>query len=217
MGAQRRGIADGRPEATSIPGLARDALRAPFFLAQAVPLPPSTLEAVDFLASTDLGLVGAFWPSQLSALRTLIEDSTPMEPRRRALIPNDIRPAGGKLHLAAFLSLTPQCGLGGRRWRRQFIYGFELAGVLCQEDVFPVDPRTAKRRPAPTEEIFASALTRFRGRSAKSGRANGKLLWAEDLVRQEKGWMSPPFRIDAPTKADFKRKTPLNYAFRFGS
>ena len=208
MGAQRRGIIDDRPDATSIPGLVRDALRAPFFLAHAIPLPPSTMEDVDFLASTDLGLVDTFWSTQLSRLRTLITDATPVETRWRALIPTAIRPAAGKLRIASFLSLMLQCGLGGRRWCRQFIYGFEHVGVLSQEGVFPVDPRTARRRPAPTEKLSASAFSRLRERSAKSGRADGRILWEEAPAQQDKGWLSPPFRIDSSNKEDFNRNSP---------
>ena len=48
LGSQRRGIVDDRPNATSIPELLKDSAKAPFFLAQAVSLPSSTVKAVGF-------------------------------------------------------------------------------------------------------------------------------------------------------------------------
>ena len=60
LGPQRSGIADGRPDAAAIPELRMDAVRAPFFLAQDVPLPSSTIRAVDFLAEVDPPLASAF-------------------------------------------------------------------------------------------------------------------------------------------------------------
>ena len=53
LGPRRRGIADDRPKAASIPELLRDAVRAPCFLAQAVPLPSSTVRTVDFLEEVE--------------------------------------------------------------------------------------------------------------------------------------------------------------------
>ena len=55
----------------------------------------------------------------------------------------------------------PQCGLVGRRWCRQFIYGFAPVGVLSQEGVVPVDPRTARRQPAPTGISFRRRFLDF--------------------------------------------------------
>ena len=53
LGPQRRGIADDRPNDASIPELLRDSVRAPFFLAQAVPLPSCAVRVVDFLAEVE--------------------------------------------------------------------------------------------------------------------------------------------------------------------
>ena len=119
------------------------------------------MKAVDLLSPTDLGDVGDFWQSQLALLRALISDAAPAESRWRALIPTEFRPSARNLRLSAFLSMVLQCGLGGRRWRRRFIYGSELAGALSQEGVFPVDHRTARRRPASTGKLFRRRFIAF--------------------------------------------------------
>ena len=107
-----------------------------------------------------------------------------------------------------------QCGLGGRRWRRQFISGSDLVGKLNQEGVFPMDSRTAHRRPEPTHKLFESASARFKERPAASGRKNGKILCEEALEQVEKGRIEPPTIV--PSSSSSTRASPVNYAFRFG-
>ena len=141
----------------------------PFFLDQAVPIPSSTARAVDFLADIEPALASAFWDAQLSAVAALVQDSPPTEASWRDLTPSDIRPAAGKINLEASLSLMTQCGLGGRRRCRQFIFGVELVGELSQERVSPMDSRTSHRRPEPDRELFESDSMRSQGISAASG------------------------------------------------
>ena len=108
-----------------------------------------------------------------------------------------------------------QCGLGGRRWRRQFISGLDLVGKLSQEGVFPRDSRTAHRRPEPTHKLFESASARFKERSEASGRKNGKHLWGEAHEQVKKGWLEPPTLVPSSASSS-TRDSPMNYAFRFG-
>ena len=213
LGSQRRGIVDDHPGAKSTEGLVADALTAPFFLAQEIPLPDSVKNAVSFLSEAKHAQVETFWSDQLSRLALLVKEAEPINNQWNSLIPSEIAPAAGKIKLAAFLSLMLHCGLGGSRWCRQFIFGFDLVGILSQSGTFPVDPRTEDERPLSGVKLLASATSRFRERSAASGKKNEKILWKEALEQQAKGWLAPPSLIDTASLAS---ASPLNYAFRFG-
>ena len=192
LGAQRKGIVDDHPNAKSIKGLVVEALRAPFVLDQAIPLPESTKKALNFLRFSRPEDVAEFLKLQLYMTSSLVEAATPHEKHRGKLIPSQIRPAAEKIELPAFLSLMLQLGLGGSRWRRQFIYGFKLVGRLRQCDTFPSDPRMTKNKILPTKSFFSEAPMRFSERPQRSGTKNAELLWKEAMGQKEKGWLGPP-------------------------
>ena len=178
-----------------------------------MPLPESTNAAVSFIAKTDGAAAKAFWSEHLSRLGSLVAVADQINSQWGDLIPSEIRPSAGKLKLAAFLSHMLRSGLGGSRWWRQFIFGFELAGVLSQSGTSPVDSRTDDKLPASDVKLFSAAQSRFRERPNAACRKNGKLLWVDAIDRWGKGWLSPPVLIGstaAPTAS------PINYAFRFG-
>ena len=125
-------------------------------------MPESTKSASSFVAGTEEAAARAFVSGQISRLFSLGADAEQLNSQRNDPIPPEIRPASGKLKLGDPLSLILHCGLGGSRWRRQFIFGFELVGVLSQSGNFPVDPRTDDKLPLAGVKLFASPQSRFR-------------------------------------------------------
>ena len=154
--------------------------------------------------------VDAFLEEKISRLA---REAEPLNCQRGDLIPPEIRPAAGEIKLAAFLSLMIHCGLGGSRWCRKFLFGFELVGVLCQSGTSPVDPRANDLRPLAGRKISSSAHSRFRERPAASGRKNAELLRKEYLGQQAKGWLPRPVLIDLDAS---RPASPINYASLFG-
>ena len=80
-------------------------------------------------------------------LASLAHDALPFVEDWGKLTPHSIRPAAGKLRLAALSSLMYQYNLGGPIWLRQFIFGFKLVGVLSQMHTFPAQEKLAGKRP----------------------------------------------------------------------
>lgn len=124
LGAHRSGITDDRPEAASLRELVSKALSARFFLVQRIPLPRSTLEDFNYLPKCFPMGISLFWAAHLEGLEKLVGQASPVELEWRKLIPEAIRPAAGRINLAAFDSLMLNANLHGSAWIRQFIFFF---------------------------------------------------------------------------------------------
>ena len=111
LGEQRRGLADDHPDAGTLDELVRKAITAPFFSAQKIPLPRATLNALNFLLKGYPSDITSFWSAQLTELTALAQQSRPTEELWRALIPNDIRPAAGRINAVALFCLMQGAGL----------------------------------------------------------------------------------------------------------
>ena len=192
------------------------ALSAPFFLDQEIPLPESTVRALDFLKASSPVDIAEFWKLQLMRTSSLVSAAMPLEEQWRKLIPSDIRPAAAKIELAALLPLMLQLKLGGSRWCLQFIFGFKLVRRLSQCDTFPADPRQTRKIPLRTQNLHRDSFVRFSQRSARSGAKNAQLLWNEALEHHQKGWLTAPFHLETTGNAFATQIPQLGVSFRFG-
>ena len=105
LGAQRRGIIDDHPDARTTVELANQALCAPFFLAQEIPLPASTKEALGFPKSSPPADVEEFRMLQLLRTSTLVSASKQVGSQWRSCIPHQIPPASAKIELSTLMTL----------------------------------------------------------------------------------------------------------------
>ena len=62
-----------------------------------------------------------------------------------------------------------QSDLRSARWRRQFVYGFVLAGEIISRDTFPAGHRMAKKSSTNTQNLPEAAPPRFPGVSSQFG------------------------------------------------
>ena len=141
----------------------------------------------------------SFWNAQLTKLDELIIAASPTQTEWGALIPTDIRPAAGKIKVAALFHLSQSCGLWGGAWARQLLFGFPLVGRLSQGGCFPVKSKAVAKKPENLENLMRPAPSRFEEKppriwvqkcptsSGRSFRANQKRLAAStfpfDLMR----------------------------------
>ena len=129
---QRKGLQEEHLDSLDMADHLDQALSAPFFLSLPTPLPHSLQSALDYASSTNPQTIISFWEEQLQALETMVSDARLTDLEWNRLIPGRIRPAAGKLRLAALASLTQQHNLGGPLWLQQFLFGFTLTGTLSQ-------------------------------------------------------------------------------------
>ena len=217
LGEQRRGIIDDHPEASSLDELAKQAITDPFFLAQKIPLPRATLNALNFSLKGCHSEISSFWPTQLTELTNLAQKARPTEELWRTLIPDDIKPAAGRINAAALFCLMQGAGLKGPRWIRQLISGFPLVGTLSQKSVYPVDPKVDRRPELSPNRLFDSSRIRFEERAAKAGWENALALWKDASEQQQSDWLTPPFPLRfSSSKSCTIMGRKLNIAFRFG-
>ena len=151
---QRKGVCGDIPVASSVYRHVEFACQLPFFLAQAIPLPPSSTRAQ--LSPAECGRFGiaAFWGKQIERLEKLVVSSDPVEAIWASQIPPPILPAAGKLRASPFLSLMGRANLGGRLWMKQLIFASPLVGELSQRHTYP-DSRKEVSPPLRRPEIFA--------------------------------------------------------------
>ena len=95
----------------------------------------------------------------------------------------------------ALTHLMSQYGLGGGRWVRQFVFGFDVMGRFPQQFLFPVG-RSAKPPMGPDTPLVDSA-ERFATMALCSGFAHMDNLWSGALSHVECGWLTDPIPLDA--------------------
>ena len=193
-----------------------EALSPPFFLSLDTPLPDSRNEARNFATSAPESEVLRFWDTQLSRMYPMEQDAISSDTECDLLIPDELKPAAGKLRLAPLMSLMYEHNLGGTAWLDQFIFGFKLTRALSQQRAFPPSDHMLKKKPKPLHIIAQSDADRFKERAAKSGYKNAESHRQESLDQQEKGWHTeaPPRTSDGAPFATHDAK--INVAVRFG-
>ena len=129
------------------------------------------------------------------------------------MIPPPIRSSAGSIKTVALFPLMDSLGLGGGRWIRQFIYGFDVVGSFSQSSVFPRNIRPC----APLDpEIFGcDRPTRFPTRARAPGYPHGRHLWDEAMAQVECGWLAAPLPFDVDGNLPGSDFDTVNAAFRF--
>ena len=193
-------------------------LPARFFLAQRIPHHRSTLKAFDFPPKCfHRGFPSSGRPS-LRGPKKLAGQPSPVEQEWRKITPDAIRPAAGRLNLAAFYSPMINANLQGSDWIRQFVFGFPLVGGLIRRLTYPLGIKVETYSTLHPGELFASSRARFDERAQKDGGGNAHSIFGEDSDHQSNGWITQPFPLRPPSSsscvvADGNR----NIAFRFGA
>lgn len=87
----------------------------------------------------------------------------------------DICHSAGRLKTVALKHLMRQRDLGASRWMDQFACGFPIDGPMSRKYTHPDDGKSDNR--ISTNHLSEADCARFRGRSAKSGHKDARLLW----------------------------------------
>ena len=140
-GEQRRKLTFNITDATSHTDHVEKAMREPFHLSDPVPLPPEVKAATAYLSRTPDSEVLSSWKSQIRRLKDLVTACEPMQAEWDRMTPDSIRGASSGIRSVALLHLMSQFGLGGKRWMKQFIYGFDVMGTFSQDGLFPPDEK----------------------------------------------------------------------------
>ena len=80
------------------------------------------------------------WRGQLRRLKALVRAAKPLQSDWYARTPSAIRPATGVVQTVALAHLMDRWGLGGQRWLKQFVSGFDIVGAFSQAHLFPTFP-----------------------------------------------------------------------------
>ena len=101
-------------------------------------------------------------------MEKLVADTSSINREWGKLIPEDIRPAAGKLRLAALTRLMYQHNLGGPIWLQQFLLVFKITGILSQKRTFPQSEKLIGRQPKNLAIVAKSNSRRFTEREIKN-------------------------------------------------
>ena len=130
-----------------------------------------------------------------------------------SFIPPEIRPASRSIKTVALSFLMDSIGIGGSRWIRQFIYGFDVTGSISQRFVVP---RNLKIHPPLDPEIFGcDRAARFSTRARASCIPHAGHLWAKAMGQVACDWLAPPLPFDADGNLLGSDFNSANVAFRF--
>ena len=118
-------------DATADTDHVEEAMREPFHLSAPASLPPEAISAADYLSRTPVSDIVSGWKSQIRRLKDLVHACEPMQAEWDRATPRPLRDASSGIKSVARPHLMSQFGLGGSRWTKQFIYGFEFMGAFC--------------------------------------------------------------------------------------
>lgn len=190
-GAQRKGIVEPFPNASSYIEHITEALQAPFPLAEHTPLPRDLLTALKFHRDNSRETIMEFQRSQLKQLRIIAQECIPDTERWYRFTPEGLKSTVGSINVALLAHLTRFTRMKGTNWLMQFVVGFPITGILIQVNVFPAtEPKEGAI--LDPESLYSSKTTRFRARSNRANSRSAQELWDEALVQVTKGWLDPP-------------------------
>ena len=215
-GAQRRGIVEPSPNASSHEEHIEAALNANFPLRDPSPLPKDLELALTFNRDNELEKILEFRHKQMSFLCTIATECMNETERLYLETPEFIKPATGKVHIAFLAHLVKFTGMQGSKWALQFRDGFPMTGKLQQSGVFPFDA-SAKEDFTSPDSFFATNTVRFQPRAPHAVSRHATPLWREALEQVEAGWLTAPVPLSANGDLLEQKEEKCNIVFRFGS
>ena len=124
-----------------------------------------------------------------------------------------LRLVAGSIRTVALSFLMDSLGIGGSRWIRQFIYGFDLVGSFSQTSVFPGD---FKASPPHFPDIFGcDRAPRLCSRARASPFPHSRHLRGEAMAHVACGWPADPLPFDAGGNLLWSDFEAVNVVFDF--
>ena len=145
-GEQRKGATCHIQNSTSIPGHVRKAVDMEFFTSKEVPMTDEIRNSIAFIAKIDRQNAEDFWTSQLGKIRKIVNDAEPTQRVWEMRRPKELSGTPSPLRTVALAHLMGNFDIGGGKWLRQFIHGFDIIGTFEQKGGFPARRTT----PGPT-------------------------------------------------------------------
>ena len=192
----------------------RCALKETFPFSISTPLPQDTSAAAYFARDMPADKLVLIWDAQLSSLEQRVANCSLAQQKWDETIHPDLRPAAGKFRTVAIKQLMRQHGMGGQHWLGQFAVGFPITGRLSQLHTYEVDDSVIP--PLNRDQLYDTAVPRFRERAAKSGHKNAQVLWDEAMAQVKSGWLMPPPQLHPGGRPFAWKSSRFNICFRFG-
>ena len=120
-----------------------------------------------------------------------------------------------KLKAVAIIHPMRQCGIGGKKWIRQFSHGFPITGELSQRCA----RKAGKKHPTMLSRasFLPTTSARSEERETKSGRAHAQSLWGDAMGQVGRGWLPQPPPHDDTGEMGGWLSSIYNVASRFGA
>ena len=140
----------------------------PFFFALETHIPDSLKDALHLANKSPTWEILCLWKAQLPNLYQLAQGTPPADMEWGKLIPAELRPSASKNRLSPLMSLLYQHNLGRSACLSQFIFGFELTGVLSRQHDVPTSEKTMGKMPKRLQLMAKNNSTRFSERASES-------------------------------------------------
>ena len=179
-GGKRKAALRHIQDSTSVPDHFRKAVDVDFFISKETPLAEEIRNSLKFITTADKMTAEDFRVSQLARVRQIVTDAEPLRKIWDLHRPTELRSNPCSLRTLALVRLMRNFDMGGGRWFRQFIHGFEITGAFEQKGVPPL------MNPPPTyHALTGSGMTTLIGfvngpapRSPLTRRPFGRRPWA---------------------------------------
>ena len=105
--------------------------------------------------------------------------------------PQAVTDAKSPVRSVPIVQIIDMMGLGGSRWAKPVLFGFDIAGGgLCQRAF--VRPAPEVKDPDEVSTIFETCRSRFGTRAQISGCKFADLHWADAMTLVASGWLAQP-------------------------
>ena len=144
-GTQRKGIGEPPPNDNSYMEHIREALQAPFPLAEQTPLPGDLETALRSHRDNSRGTIREFLNPQLKTLRAIAQECRYGTNRWYKFTPDELKDTTGSIHIALLAHLTRFARMKGANWLMQFVVGFPTTGDYNKSGISPQKKRRDTR------------------------------------------------------------------------
>ena len=145
-------IPDARPHSDHV----YKSLEQPCHLADHIPIPEDPSGDVHYIRDTPNLSIPKTIHAHLKAVKDLVSAVRPTQLIWGAASPPALQPTSGRIAPVALVHLLSQYGMGGSRWARQFVLGFDAIGGFSQKSLSPHGPGV-KSQSCPDSPLFGAA------------------------------------------------------------